>query len=131
MRISDWSSDVCSSDLHDLDARADGIAVAPQLIHIGFEFGHNLRIGRIKGIVGYLVPGLKGNRDGSELAHLAAHLYSVILFQPLLGDGASRNAGCGQAGRRTSASARVALAELAPIGDRKSTRLNYTHNCEL
>src|SRR3546814_17911616 len=87
MRISDWSSDVCSSDL-----------------------------GRIKGIVGYLVPGLKGNRDGSELAHVAAHLYSVILFQPLLGDGASRNAGCGQAGRRTSASARVSLAALAPIG---------------
>src|SRR3546814_17356761 len=99
MRISDWSSDVCSSDL-----------------------------GRIKGIVGYLVPGLKGNRDGSELAHVAAHLYSVILFQPLLGDGASRNAGCGQAGRRTSASARVALAALAPIGVVGVARTNGVGN---
>src|SRR3546814_16476829 len=34
MRISDWSSDVCSSDLADL---ATGAAVAPRLLHSACE----------------------------------------------------------------------------------------------
>src|SRR3546814_5853966 len=42
-----------------LDAGADGIAISPQLIHIRLELGNYLGVGRIKGVIRYLVPRLK------------------------------------------------------------------------
>ncbi|MCY1528706.1 hypothetical protein D9M68_638200 [compost metagenome] len=101
---------------HDLDAGPDRVAVAAQLVHIGFEFRDDLGIGRVERIVGDFIPGYEGDGDRAELAHVAADLDAILLGQPFLGDGARGHGGCGQARRRTAAAARVAHAELAPIG---------------
>src|SRR3546814_7962151 len=42
MRISDWSSDVCSSDLHLAEAEVGGIGVALGLVH-GADYRTSLR----------------------------------------------------------------------------------------
>ncbi|MNV16136.1 hypothetical protein D3C71_1068900 [compost metagenome] len=84
---------------HDFNARADGIAIAAQLVHIGFQFRHDLGVGCVEGVVGHFVPGQERDGHRAQLAHVAAHLDAVLLGQPLLGDGARRDRGRRQAGR--------------------------------
>src|SRR3546814_1246430 len=115
MRISDWSSDVCSSDLAHL--RAD---LADRLVGAG----RSQRLLPAKRAVG-----------GRELLELRRHLHQG--FVPLLPRqlaAAGEAAGAGDAAHlqalaldRVEAGADDAFGRTAADVDRKSTRLNSSH----
>src|SRR3546814_1925008 len=112
MRISDWSSDVCSSDLHP--------ALDP--------FRHELQV------VGHLLLEVavgRAARHGADRAHAAIGLVGAALEQEhlagaLLGAGEER-ADHGAARARGHRLGEVAGELDAAVGDRKSTRLNSSH----
>src|SRR3546814_9900704 len=98
MRISDWSSDVCSSDLH---RRA-----AAQV--------HDLaQVVEAMGMVGMLVR----PDDRIDLAHAG-----IEKLEPHVGAGVDQQP---EAAERNED--RGAAAQVAGIVDRKSTRLNSSH----
>src|SRR3546814_4460989 len=110
MRISDWSSDVCSSDLDDprveILAAKEGIAVGGEHFELLFaiDFG-NLDDRHIEGATAQIV-----NHD----------LAITILFVEAVGQR------CG--GRFVDDALHVQPGNAAGIlGDRKSTRLNSSH----
>ncbi len=82
---------------HHIDARAAGIAVLAQLIHIRFHLVDHAGIRRKKRIVRHVFPGLERDRQRAELAHAAGKRGAVLLQQPLLGDGCSADHGRRQA----------------------------------
>src|SRR3546814_4073211 len=103
MRISDWSSDVCSSDLADA-----GAAVAA----VGIDLQPGLEIARIHRLA--CEPGIDGQRvaDLGRIAQTPAD-------------------GRGEHGRIDIAGRAAAHVDVAALGkyrrDRKSTRLNSRH----
>src|SRR3546814_5541280 len=67
MRISDWSSDVCSSDLFGLDAdlvilRAFGFHVAIAVEAVAVWQGAGAVDRRLRGRLGIAIGGIEGNR---------------------------------------------------------------------
>src|SRR3546814_9928888 len=110
MRISDWSSDVCSSDLVDRSVEARVV---------------QLQAGIVAPLVGALGPG------GADLgaAHEDPVGGGVLVGLAGLGNDADvpglDREGDDVAGELVGAG----LLEGADGGDRKSTRLNYSHSC--
>src|SRR3546814_1564940 len=109
MRISDWSSDVCSSDLRSADAE----------LHFP-AFAGDLHIARIE----IVAPGIIVSRLlAAELAGLLkfpCHRFVSFLSPPAPRrrlHATNRGRGC----------ARAAAAIVPPGRDRKSTRLNSSH----
>src|SRR3546814_4136974 len=100
MRISDWSSDVCSSDLS--EAVWHGFAVNPR-----WPSRETQRF-----LCGHLMAILKGDAnwtlDESEKQHLVQKM--VWLSEPLSDDGQL-----------------ISFRQVRDVLDRKSTRLNYSH----
>src|SRR5690606_2428359 len=49
------------------------ILVAAQLVHIGFQLRHLVRVGAEEGVLADRLPALEGNLDRTQLAHIATH----------------------------------------------------------
>ena len=77
--------------------------------------GHDVRIGAEERIAVHAVPGSERHRDRPELRQIAAHLDAMALAQPLLRDGAGRDAHGGFARGLAAAAAIVADAVLLPV----------------
>src|SRR3546814_2706948 len=103
MRISDWSSDVCSSDLH---LKPGGDLV--------WELG--------SGYFGCRT--LEGRFDPDQFADKAA-IEQVRMTEIKLSQGAKPGHGGLLPGAKVSAE--IAATRCVPQGDRKSTRLNSSH----
>src|SRR3546814_8799246 len=111
MRISDWSSDVCSSDLEARDLADDAVLV----------------LGEPEVVVDHLVEG-----RGSVVGHLGPHPHAR---DPLLvadhaadhGHRATREGACSQEEDIQATTSDGAHGVKLPTGDRKSKRLNYSH----
>src|SRR3546814_4021709 len=87
MRISDWSSDVCSSDL-----RRDGEVDAALQIHRVHAGGHRLHAFAHDGVGqhgrgGGAVAGDVAGPGGHLAHHLGAHVLELVLQLDVLGDG--------------------------------------------
>src|SRR3546814_5412171 len=97
MRISDWSSDVCSSDLQlaSISAPSGDLDVAP--VPVELERPHARLAGKIK------------------ISPLAARIAAAKNIE------ISDIVGSGPAGRIRKSDLGL------PVADRKSTRLNYSH----
>src|SRR3546814_7494637 len=86
MRISDWSSDVCSSDLHDLSAWEDVLGFASGFGFIGnFTYqkaGGSSRESRCAdGPRTVFTPlGYPGSQDLLSLTNLSTYAYTTTLF---------------------------------------------------
>src|SRR3546814_4040785 len=105
MRISDWSSDVCSSDLLLAQARKFN----PRIVFFDKDRGGELFIRAIGGRYDVLRPGAPSGLNPLQLEDNAANRQFLIDWLALLAGGAS-------------------VEELAEITeDRKSTRLNSSH----
>src|SRR3546814_2221851 len=100
MRISDWSSDVCSSDLYRLDVAGMGVVVLVDAVDL--DAAVERREGHCQGGFGEAVARQEG-----------------------LGREAGNGKGLGEALERLGAHHLAADTGDAP--DRKSTRLNYSH----
>src|SRR3546814_1017380 len=119
MRISDWSSDVCSSDLLELGEPALGLAVLGEV--------EEMRLGLLDLLGGRAVEvALEGFVDDgfADLDQLAAQEAVTDLAAVDLGvdDGDHRGGETDEVGRTTDLLERLVLVE-----DRKSTRLNSSH----
>src|SRR3546814_2427231 len=129
MRISDWSSDVCSSDLnliehHQFDGSSDLDALL--LIASCFDDGHHLtaiqfegcwhcsrpRLFEFGGNGCYLSREVQVFRTSSQALQLGEQLHKTILAADI-----------------EEASALIALEAANLLADRKSTRLNSSHSC--
>src|SRR3546814_8248155 len=111
MRISDWSSDVCSSDLADAD-REDHRAVRDALADILRRAPDGIHMMREE------IAGMAGVNDeigfGDRAPETGARRTDFILLEILFND--HRWAPSGRCRRRAG-------------GDRKRTRLNSSHSC--
>ncbi|MNF52088.1 hypothetical protein D3C84_334280 [compost metagenome] len=97
------------------DLRPDRILVAAQLVHIGLQLWHLVRVGAEKGVLFDAVPALERNLDRAELAHVAAN-DDALGRQVLLGNGAGGHAHGGLARRAAAAATVVAQAVLVMVG---------------
>src|SRR3546814_6371085 len=114
MRISDWSSDVCSSDLHLAAVEREAIEVIPEIGHVEADIEVVQPVGQLYvaavGVVG--IAGGQAGADGDPVAggprgaeaatHLHAGAVASVVVRP------------------------VSLRAEAEV-DRKSTRLNSSH----
>src|SRR3546814_7036635 len=109
MRISDWSSDVCSSDLIDADKLTAAIGSDGKSIPLEAAYEHSLQY----------APSIADNTRASlsnGLAALAHSEYGQLVLASLPG--------------LSSDSARKIGEAYETLGeDRKSTRLNSSHSC--
>src|SRR3546814_6394677 len=104
MRISDWSSDVCSSDLSD--------TLALEVQPLGVQ------------VTAVGAGGMRTDFAGRSLRMAADRL---AVYVPMRGEvEAGFRSSDGHQANNPAAVARVIL-ELSDLGDRKSTRLNYSH----
>src|SRR3546814_6702049 len=120
MRISDWSSDVCSSDLGDTFRwKGENVAttevegVLNQFEGVDEAVVYGVQVPNADGRAGMAALTLSGTFDGAALAsHVCARLpaYAVPLFV-----------------RLRSAQETTATFKFRKIEDRKSTRLNSSH----
>src|SRR3546814_6445989 len=108
MRISDWSSDVCSSDLHwrRIWPRRSGYGIDDECVGVSVRFRQRVRQ---RGIA----------RRLARWAELAAALPVRAVCRAIVGHRVHR-AACEQP-------AQLAVPDPAGGGDRKSTRLNSSH----
>src|SRR3546814_5448323 len=74
MRISDWSSDVCSSDLQVVDLGADGHRVGEQ----GLVRGTMAEVGADRGEHRF-AAGLEGVAQAGEIVHALARVGTIAL----------------------------------------------------
>src|SRR3546814_2813741 len=115
MRISDWSSDVCSSDLLRFHAQAEGSGFAERLYRLRVERGlKQLDIAEKLRVSTAAVSGWESGRSvprGSRWAELAEYL--GVQLAELIGDDSNDL-------RKLVATSRIDI-------DRKSTRLNSSH----
>src|SRR3546814_2739125 len=124
MRISDWSSDVCSSDLRVVDLRC-GPGVA--------ELTGSLVIDRARGL-GFCGLSARCDTTGAAAMHAAFGLRATLLFDLAAGEYHTNVLLSVLAGRAlvlcpdgfADPDVGLALRELYPQ-DRKSTRLNSSH----
>src|SRR3546814_9602488 len=113
MRISDWSSDVCSSDL----GQADASISTPHHVTAQFVFVNGTLAIEPTNFTEVLVP-VKGSCEvtvDGEALHLE-------LFDALSVDG-------GDARHIRSADQSAVLLRILDTRDRTSTRLNFRHYC--
>lgn len=80
------------------------ILVAAQLVHVGLELRHLVRVEAEEGVVLDRFPGLERNLDRAQLAHVATH-GDALGGQVLLGDGTCRNTHGRFTGRAAAAAA--------------------------
>src|SRR3546814_5706035 len=110
MRISDWSSDVCSSDLLGANVRAvhDGVAAieAERVLKLIQPFARHFVTA-----VGQPAIGLQQDRRAEE----------AVGVPPIAG------AGCGTTGAQDALVKSVQLGAILRRLDRQSTRLNSSH----
>ncbi|RML65566.1 hypothetical protein ALQ91_05386 [Pseudomonas syringae pv. syringae] len=97
------------------DFRTDRVLITSQLVHVGFQFRHLVRVGAEKRIVLYRIPGLERDLDRAQLAHVAAN-DDALACQILLGNGPRSHTHGGFPCRTASATAVVADAVLVVIG---------------
>ena len=97
------------------DLRPDRILVAAQLVHVGLQLRHLVRVGAEEGILLDAVPAPERNLDRPELAHVASHL-DAQARQVFLGDSPGGHTHGGLARRGTAAAAVVAHAVLVVVG---------------
>src|SRR3546814_8981410 len=123
MRISDWSSDVCSSDLRDhvVGSAIPAVTGEHRVLALEREIDRDARIGRI-GLPTARSPGeraLEVRRENDPASTKAGQLR----FEAI------ESSGDRDALRRLVRLAVILLAELclAASPDRKSTRLNSSH----
>src|SRR3546814_6682024 len=119
MRISDWSSDVCSSDLSRRD-RADGAGPGTGARSRG-ELDASARAHRHVALYAHPADGRADDRAlsrraGRSVADRRVHLSATGALE--------RHA------QRGAAAAPRTLLERGPYGDRKSTRLNYNQQSD-
>src|SRR5690606_15884307 len=57
----------------DGNLRTHRILIPAQLVHVGFQLGHLVRIGTEEGIVTHRVPAPERDVDRPQLAHVTAH----------------------------------------------------------
>src|SRR3546814_9686326 len=143
MRMSDWSSDVCSSDLH------GGVITAFYLIAMGWAPPD--RVAQATGTLVGLAGGIGGvlattplvlaletvGIEGTFLALAALTAAVMVAILLLVRDGPPRAAG--HPGQRETLMQSVRgmfevmrmpeLRRIFVMGDRKSPRLNSSHNC--
>src|SRR3546814_13161096 len=114
MRISDWSSDVCSSDLRwnfgrlDIELGANRIAFAAQRIDQRFQFRQTRRIGAEERILVDARPVATAAMNRADLFDATANLGAELLAQIFLRDRAGSNAHRGLARTRTAANPAIA-----------------------
>src|SRR3546814_5577508 len=101
MRISDWSSDACSSDLTGKRRKGDGRTITPESACAGFP--HPKHVGMFMQMANRLMTA--GNKQTVGGAHT----------------------GAGQVGTRQVTM--PCHPQYPPPVDRKSTRLNSSHSC--
>src|SRR5690606_26769644 len=97
------------------DLRADRILVAAQLVHIGFQLRHFVRVRAEKRVLFHRVPSLERDFDRAELAHVAAN-DNALGGQVFLGNRAGRHAHGGFPRRAATAAAVIAFAVFVVIG---------------
>ena len=69
------------------DPRPDGVALLNQGLHIGLHLRHLVDIRAEERVLPHLRPIQLLSLDRPQLRQVSAHLDSVLLLQPLLGDG--------------------------------------------
>src|SRR3546814_6294399 len=104
MRISDWSSDVCSSDL------PDGVILTSDSGSCANWYARDIKMRR--GMMGSLSGGLASMGAGVPYAIAAKFAHPDRPVIASVGDGAMQMNN---------------MAELITVSDRKSTRLNSSH----
>src|SRR3546814_10277168 len=114
MRISDWSSDVCSSDLH-----ARRIEIGDELGYAGHGAGDRLAETRPPGGDQRFVLGEARDQFGRGLSEGAA---GVVLEMPVVRDDIAQE----RIERPIVTEQALVEEPWVPI-DRKSTSLNYSH----
>src|SRR3546814_19462553 len=82
MRISDWSSDVCSSDISGFGGKASLAAIlSPEMRAV------TIRVNDVAGVAGFVLPGdrvdvlLTRDRTGGEGGTVANNLSTDVLLQ--------------------------------------------------
>src|SRR3546814_17123637 len=80
MRISDWSSDVCSSDLHADGVQQVGVGGDVHRLHVGEGGQHHLHLGRLEyaGIVLHVAVVHLDVRLGEEAEDLAQQVALAV-----------------------------------------------------
>src|SRR3546814_1734194 len=118
MRISDWSSDVCSSDLH---IRASGTDV---VLNLTAGMGGDLTLGSVEAPLPPAAAGTDMAGASERLAHVAQILPEICTL-----DCGTMNFGEGDyIMTNTPAMLREMARQVQALGvDRKSTRLNSSH----
>src|SRR3546814_8460072 len=111
MRISDWSSDVCSSDLPDPRDDLGGVDVARKLVILAREAGNTLELSDVQ--TESLVPDALRDIDGAAFLANAEALDAPTAER--------------LAAARASGGVLRYVARFDTDGDRKSTRLNSSH----
>ena len=95
--------------------RAARIARLAQRVHVVLDRADVSHRGK-KRVVDHMVPAIKADGQLAHLCHAATKGGAVALVQPLARHRAGGDGGRGQARGRAAAAARVAHAELAPVG---------------
>src|SRR5690606_6159408 len=90
------------------------ILVAAQLVHIGFQLRHLVRVGAEEGVLADRLPALEGNLDRTQLAHIATHS-NALAGKILARNGAGRDPHRSLPGRGAPAATVVARAVLVVI----------------
>jgi hypothetical protein len=106
----------------DIDARADGIALLAQRVHVGFELRNFRRIRTEKRITLDFIPILEFELDRPELREVTTNRHTIAFMKIFPGDRPGRHAHRGFARRRASAAAVVAQPVLLQIGEIRVTR---------
>ncbi|MNC29542.1 hypothetical protein D3C75_777900 [compost metagenome] len=100
---------------HHGNFRADRILVAAQLVHVGFQFRHFVRVRAEEGVLLDRIPGLERDFNRPQLAHVAAN-DDALAGQVFFCNRTGRDAHRGFTGRAATATAVVALAVFVVVG---------------
>ncbi|RMR61225.1 hypothetical protein ALP83_00869 [Pseudomonas syringae pv. actinidiae] len=95
--------------------RTDRVLITTQLIHVGLQFRHLVRVGAEKRVVFYRIPGLERDLDRAQLAHVAAN-DDALGCQVFLGNRPRCHAHGGFPCRTATAAAVIADTVLVVVG---------------
>ncbi|KPX58538.1 Uncharacterized protein ALO53_04577 [Pseudomonas amygdali pv. photiniae] len=97
------------------DFRTDRVLITSQLVHVGFQLRHLVRVGAEKRVVFYRIPGLERDLDRAQLAHVAAN-DDALGCQVFLGNRPRCHAHGGFPCRTAAAAAVIANTVLVVVG---------------